>query len=153
MRFACVVLLGAGPGGTVIAAGRRAPEEGPFHRRRSKMSRGQVAKYGIEIFPSTLTGGDGATRFVSLPTFALGAGGFGQAVLGFIPTGRPVPDPRKQAGPLGTTTWNLFLPMDDYTAIIDLLRNEKPINFSIDDRSNIWSLSSSDEPVGEDQGK
>jgi hypothetical protein len=81
-------------------------------------------------------------------------GGHGLAFLNFIPVGRPVPDSSRRAGTTDPVVLDLYLPMDDYTAIVDLVRNEKPINFFFDDKNpNGWAVSAFGEPVLEDQGK
>ncbi|MGO9099428.1 MAG: hypothetical protein ACLP9Y_08310 [Mycobacterium sp.] len=92
---------------------------------------GSVSNYSIQVFPSTWTGPSGYTRVVAL-TVALSGGG-GLALLNFIPAGRPVPAGSKRPGTTSPVVFDLFLPMDDYTAIVDLVRNETPINFFFDD--------------------
>jgi hypothetical protein len=112
---------------------------------------GSVSNYSIQIRPSTWFG---YPRVVYLNQFALLGGGSGLAFLNFIPAGRPVPNSSTRAGTTDPVVWDLYLPMDDYTAILDLVRNEKPINFFFDDMDpNGWALSAFGEFVGEDQGK
>jgi hypothetical protein len=86
---------------------------------------------------------------------ALSPGGQGIAFLNFIPAGRPVPDSSIGGGSSeGDFVFDLALPMEDYTAIVDLVRNETPIRFAFDDTDpNGWSVRTGSEEVGEDQGK
>jgi len=108
---------------------------------------GAVSNYSIQIFPSNWSGPFGYTRVVSL------TGTFGLTLLYFIPTGRTVPVGSKRAGTTNPVVFDLFLPMDDYTAIVDLVRNEKPINFFFDDVSHQIGVTTQGEAVGEDQGR
>jgi hypothetical protein len=71
----------------------------------------------------------------------------------FVPAGRPVPDGSVRAGTTDPVVFDLFLPMEDYTAIVDLVRNEKPIYWYFDDTSLELSVTTQGEVVGEDQGK
>jgi hypothetical protein len=119
---------------------------------------GLVSNYGIFIHPSTWEGPEPPklrqTRQVFIYNMALASGGSGFAWLNFIPAGRRVPDSRMRAGSTDPVTWDLYLPMDDYTAIVDLLRNEQPIAFNFDDTApNGWFMGTAGEIPGEDQGK
>jgi hypothetical protein len=80
-------------------------------------------------------------------------GTFGLAFYSFIPAGRPVPSSSKRAGTVGSNVFDLFLPMDDYTAVVDLLRNEKPGFFFFDDATLQFGLMTSAEPVGEQEAR
>jgi hypothetical protein len=115
---------------------------------------GPVPNYTIYIHPSTWAGPEPQTetRRVLITDIPLFGGGLGLASLNFIPEGLPVPDSTMQAG--APVTFDLYLPMDDYTAVVDLLRNEgPPITFLFDDADpNGWHLAASGKP-GEDQGK
>lgn len=51
-------------------------------------------------------------------------------------------------GPIGSLTY-MFLHPSRLPDILDLLRNEKPLYFTYDDRFNKTELSTSAEPVGE----
>jgi hypothetical protein len=108
---------------------------------------GAVSSYGIQVFPSNWSGPFGYTRVVSL------TGTFGLAILCFIPVGRTIPVSSKRAGTSNPVVFDLFLPMDDYTAIVDLVRNEKPIQFFFDDTSHQIGVTTAGEAVGEDQGR
>jgi hypothetical protein len=115
---------------------------------------GSVSNYSIQIHSSTWTGPFGYTRIVVLAPIALSGGGSGLAFLDFVPAGRPVPDRSKRGGTTDPIVWDLFLPMDDYAAIVDLVRNEKPINFYFDDATpDGWAVTTGSELVGQDQGK
>ncbi len=113
---------------------------------------GSVSNYSIQVSPSTWTGPFGYTRQVVLYV-ALSGGGNGLAGLYFVPAGRPVPDSGVRADTTDPVVFDLFLPMDDYTAVVDLVRNEKPIYWYFDDRSLELSVTTQGEVVGEDQGK
>jgi hypothetical protein len=113
---------------------------------------GSVSNYSIQISPSTWTGPFGYTRLVVLQV-ALSGGGNGIAELCFVPAGRPVPDGSVRAGTTDPVVFDLFLPMEDYTAIVDLFRNEKPIYWYFDDTSLELSVTTQGDIVGEDQGK
>jgi hypothetical protein len=91
---------------------------------------GTVSSYGIQIFPSNWSGPFGYTRVVTL------TGTFGLAMLSFIPGGGTIPAGSVRAGTSSPVVFDLFLPMDDYMAIVDLLRNEQAINFFFDDTSH-----------------
>ena len=115
---------------------------------------GSVSNYSIQIHSSTWTGPFGYTRIVVLAPIALSGGGSGLAFLDFVPAGRPVPDRSKRGGTTDPIVWDLFLPMDDYAAIVDLVRNEKRINFYFDDATpDGWAVTTGSELVGQDQGK
>jgi hypothetical protein len=114
---------------------------------------GSVSNYSIQIFPSTWTGPDGYTRVVALYVALSGGGGQGLALLYFIPAGRPIPAGSKRAGTTSPVVFDLFLPLEDYTAIVDLVRNEKPINWFFDDTTQQIGVTTGGELVGEDQGK
>lgn len=116
------------------------------------MHSGSVSNYSIQIFPSNWEGPYGYTRVVGL-NVSLSGGGNGLALLAFVPNGRPVPDSSTRAGTTNPVVFDLFVPMDDYTAIVDLVRNEKPINFFFDDTSLEMGVTTYGESVGEDQGK
>jgi len=108
---------------------------------------GFVKSYDIQIFPSNSTGPYGYTRVVAL------TGTFGLASLSFIPAGRPIPPGSKRPGSSDPDIFDLFWPLDDYSAIVDLLRNEKPIAFYFDDTDQSIGVTTYDpEPVGENEG-
>jgi hypothetical protein len=95
---------------------------------------------------------------LTIPLVALyvalsGGGGNGLAGLYFVPAGRQVPDSSVRADTTDPVVFDLFLPLEDYTAIVDLLRNEKPIYWYFDDTTLQVSVTTQGELVGEDQGK
>lgn len=104
---------------------------------------GEVSDYSIQIFPSTWSGPFGYTRVVVVN------GSFGLAFWSVISPGRAVPASR--AGTVGSNVFDLFLPMEDYAAVIDLLRNEKPGFFFFDDVSRQFGRMTSAEPIGEQE--
>ena len=108
---------------------------------------GTVSTYAIQLFPSNWVGPDGYTRVVTL------TGTFGVAGLYFIPDGGTIPTGSKRAGTTNPVVFDLYLPMDDYAAIVDLVRNEKPITFFFDDSSHQIGVTTYGEAVGEDQAK
>jgi hypothetical protein len=119
---------------------------------------GSVSNYSIQVSPSTFPGWAppqyAYTRVVVLNPIDLSGGGSGLAFLYFVPDGRPVTDSSTRAGTANPVVWDLFLPMDDYAAIIDVLRNEQPISFFFNDATpDAWALSTGEELVGEDWGK
>ena len=119
--------------------------------------RGTVTNYSIEIYPSSWPGPDARfpyTRTIGL-NVAMSTGGQGLAVLYFVPAGRAVPDGGIRVGTSDPIVFDVFMPMDDYTAILDLVRNETPIMFNFDDTETppLWSVQTGPEEVGEDQGK
>lgn len=119
---------------------------------------GTVTNYSIEIYPSSWPGPSPAfpyTRTIGLNVVPLSTGGQGLAILYFVPAGRPVPDSSIRADTSDPLVFDLFLPLDDYTAIVDLVRNETPVMFAFDDNEpeKVWSVRAGPEEVGEDQGK
>jgi hypothetical protein len=117
---------------------------------------GSVSNYQLQInFPSvpfSSTGQPfGYTRVVALYV-ALSGGGAGLAELYFVP-GKPVPDSSTRVGTSTPLVFDLFLPLEDYTAIVDLVRNEKPIYWLFDDTTQQIIVSTDPELVGEGQGK
>ena len=108
---------------------------------------GEVSNYSIQIFPSTWLGPFGYTRVVAVH------GSFGLAFWSFIPPVRAVPASSKRPGTVGSDVFDLFLPMEDYAAVIDLLRNEKPGFFFFDDGTLQFGLMTSAEPIGVQEGR
>jgi len=94
---------------------------------------GSVSDYSIQIMPSNWTGPFGYTRLVVLYV--------------------ALSDGSVRAGTTDPVVFDLFLPMEDYTAIVDLVRNEKPIYWYFDDTSLELSVTTQGEVVGEDLGK
>jgi hypothetical protein len=111
------------------------------------MFQGEISNYSIQISSSTFAGPFGYTRFVAA------SGPFGIGFLNFIPSGRVVPPSGKRPGTSGPNVFDCFLPMDDYGAIVDLVRNEKPVFFFLDDQSLQFGVMTSAEPVGEEEGR
>jgi hypothetical protein len=119
--------------------------------------RGTVTNYSVEIYPSSWPGPDAAlpyTRGIGL-NVSMSTGGQGVAGLYFVPAGRAVPDGGIRVGTSDPIVFDVFMPMDDYTAILDLVRNETPVMFNFDDTETppLWSVQAGPEEVGEDHGK
>lgn len=53
----------------------------------------------------------------------------------------------------GKYTFNVYLRTDKYVNWIDILRNEKPLFFSYNTKTNICYITTSDEPVGEGENE
>ncbi len=49
------------------------------------------------------------------------------------------------------STYEVYIKADRYLAFIDLLRNEKPLYFFYDLKGNVAYITTSDEPVGENE--
>jgi hypothetical protein len=140
---------------------------------------GQVSQYTITIAPSGAllppTTADTVrtimfTAVVPAGQPAIWYGGSGsilQATLYFVPSGKPFPDSSDQGEPTsgglgsignipGVTThapacvFTLFTTIDDYAAIVDLLRNTSPVWFSFID-PKFWSLYCDTQSVHQEQ--
>jgi hypothetical protein len=96
---------------------------------------GEVSNYQISISPSSYPGPNPEfpyTRFVGL-NVAMSGGGSAVVFVDFIPTGRSVPDSSIRAGTKPPDlVFDLFAPIDDYAAIVDVVRNESPVGFRFD---------------------
>ena len=76
------------------------------------------------------------------------SGSFGKAILWFLPDGTTLPDNRKRAG---QNVFNVHYYINDWAAILDILRNEKPVYFNFSDTSNAAQIYTGNEPVGEEE--
>jgi hypothetical protein len=110
------------------------------------MFQGEVSNYSIQISASNWLGPLGYTRVVAL------TGAFGIAFLSFVPAGRIIPTSSKRAGTTGPDVFDLFLPMDDYGTVVDLVRNEKPVFWFFDDGTLQIGVRTQAEPIGEQEG-
>jgi hypothetical protein len=115
------------------------------------------ANYTIQISSSAYPGPDPLafpyTRMVVLWPAVLTGGDDAMVRFNFVPADRPIPDSQVDTT-TSTIVFDMFPPMDDYPAIVDLVRNLSPLNFYFDDTDpNSWYLKSSGGYVGEDQGK
>jgi hypothetical protein len=75
-------------------------------------------------------------------------GAFGKAILRFLPEGDPLPDNKKRPG---QDVFDVFYHMDSWAAILDVLRNEKPVYFHYNDTNNFAQIYTGREPVGEEE--
>lgn len=68
----------------------------------------------------------------------------------FVPAERSLPVGGIRPDTEASVVFDMFLPLDDYPSIIDLLRNEGPLEFCFDDTNpEGWHLRTRQEPVGE----
>lgn len=75
-------------------------------------------------------------------------GAFGKAILWFLPEGSSLPDNRKRSG---QNVFDVYYRINDWEAILDILRNETPVYFNYQDTSNAAQIYTGDEPVGEEE--
>ena len=75
-------------------------------------------------------------------------GGFGAAVLWFNPEDAALPSNGKRPG---LNVFDVYYPMSAWAAILDVLRNESPVQFSFSDSSNAAQIYTGREPVGEEE--
>jgi hypothetical protein len=73
-------------------------------------------------------------------------GSFGKAILWFMPNDSTLPANRKRSG---QNVFDVYYHMDAWEAILDVLRNEKPVFFSFHDTNNAAQIYTGEEPVGE----
>ena len=73
-------------------------------------------------------------------------GPFGRAILWFLPEDGPLPGNRKRPG---QDLFDVYYRMDAWAAILDVLRNEKPVHFNYQDANNAAQIYTGSEPVGE----
>ena len=74
-------------------------------------------------------------------------GAFGKAILWFWPEGSALPNNRMRPG---QDVFDVYYYIDDWEAILDILRNETPVYFNYSDTSNAAQIYTGDEPVGEE---
>lgn len=75
-------------------------------------------------------------------------GAFGKAILLFLPQNDPLPENRKYAS---QNVFDIYYHIDEWAAILDVLRNETPVYFNYDDTNNAAQIYTSREPVGEEE--
>lgn len=114
---------------------------------------GSFSSYSIEISPSSYPGPTPSspyTRVVVLNPVLFAGHGTGMVFLNFVPAGRPLPTGGVRPDTESYVTFDLFPPLEDYPSIVDLVRNEGPLEFFFDDANpQGWYLRTSQEPVGE----
>jgi len=100
---------------------------------------GKIDTYFVNVLsPNPYAG----KRFMNL------VGVFGKAILWFLPEGDPLPDNKKRSG---QDVFDVYYPMDAWAAILDVLRNETPVYFNYQERSNAAQIYTGSEPVGEEE--
>lgn len=114
---------------------------------------GSFTSYAIQISPSNDAGPTPAapyTRILVLNPVTLADKSTALCFINFVPAGRAVPDSGIRPDTAKPIVFDLFAPMDDYAALVDLVRNEGPLTFFFDDATpNGWYLRTGSEPVGE----
>mgnify|MGYP001295614020 CR=1 FL=1 len=79
--------------------------------------------------------------------FLYGAQGDAVAMLAFVDNDGPLPEPRQNLGGLVMLSYH----RRDLPALIDLLRNEKPVRFTWFATTRIARISTGKEPLGEEE--
>lgn len=100
---------------------------------------GQIDDYSCNILSPKVYGGK---RLMNI------GGSFGRAALWFKPQGSSLPDNKKRSG---QNIFEIYYYIEDWDAIIDVLRNETPVFFTYRDTSNGAQIYTSSEPVGEEE--
>ena len=100
---------------------------------------GQIDDYSSNVLSPKVYGGK---RLMNI------RGSFGTAILWFMPQGSSLPDNRKRPN---QNIFDVYYHIDDWEAIIDLLRNETPVYFNYSDTSNAAQIYTGNEPVGEEE--
>ena len=77
------------------------------------------------------------------------SGRFGLAFLYFVPEDLPFGENKKREG---RDIFDIYYRMDDWAAIVDILRNEKPVWFLFDNYNN-GIIKTGREEVGEEEAK
>jgi hypothetical protein len=98
---------------------------------------GQIDVYFANVLSPKFYGG---RRIMNL------GGSFGKAILWFMPQGSSLPDNQKRPN---QNVFDVYYHKDDWEAIIDILRNEKPVYFHFYDGGNAAQIYTGTEPVGE----
>ncbi len=103
-----------------------------------------VSTYKVFIYGGQ-NGNNGADALISLgiPN--------GWAFLNFYPGGNPLPQNSKSTHVSGKPIYYVNYRYDQLANTIDLLRNEKPINFFFRDDTMDAYLTTASEPVGEEE--
>ena len=76
------------------------------------------------------------------------SGAFGKAILWFLPNGRNLADNAKKPG---QDVFYVYYHIDDWNAILDVLRKEAPVYFNYQDSSDAAQIYTGKEPVGEEE--
>lgn len=98
---------------------------------------GQIDEYFLNVLsPKSYEG----KRLMNL------VGDFGKAILWFFPSGSSLPDNSKRSN---QNMFDIYYSIDDWEAVLDVLRNEKPVYFNYRDTNNAAQIYTGKEPVGE----
>lgn len=100
---------------------------------------GQIDVYFANVLSPKVYGGK---RIMNL------SGSFGKAILWFMPQGSSLPDNRKRPN---QNVFDVYYHIDDWEALMDILRNEKPVYFNYQDKTNAAQIYTGSEPVGEEE--
>ena len=100
---------------------------------------GKIDLYFVNVLSPKVYGGK---RLMNLK------GVFGKAVLWFLPAGTSLPDNYKSPG---QDTFFVYYSVDDWAAILDVLRNETPVYFNYREESKTAQIYTGQEPVGEEE--
>lgn len=100
---------------------------------------GQIDFYFINILSPKKHGGK---RIMNL------SGSFGKAILWFLPPDTSLPDNRKRPN---QNVFDVYYRIDDWEAVLDVLRNETPVYFNYQDTSNAAQIYTGEEPIGEEE--
>lgn len=100
---------------------------------------GQIDVYFLNILSPKNYGGK---RLMNL------SGSFGKAILWFLPSGSSLPDNRMRPN---QNVFDIYYSVDDWEAVLDVLRNETPVYFNYQDTSNAAQIYTGNEPVGEEE--
>lgn len=73
-------------------------------------------------------------------------GSFGMAFVNLIPDGEKLDTNRKSEK---DDHFYVYLPMNDWEPLVDMLRHESPVNFYFSDETKVASIFTDREPVGE----
>ena len=53
----------------------------------------------------------------------------------------------------GTQNYKTYWKVSQFAKVVDVLRNEKPVFFYFDEKTRVANIQTTEEPVGEDEGK
>lgn len=100
--------------------------------------KGQINKYGLSVqTPNVFTN---YKRVIDVN------GKFGLGFLYFVPAGGKLGQNKKRDG---KDVFDVYFWMEDYAALTDMLRNEKPVYFFYNTDNNTCVIKTGDEKVGE----
>lgn len=100
---------------------------------------GQIDAYFMNVLSPKVYGGK---RLINLN------GGFGKAILWFMPQGGILPDNKKRPN---QNVFDVYYHVEDWAVVVDMLRNETPVYFNYQDTNNAVQIYTGQEPVGEEE--